>query len=167
RLGHDLWLRLGLLLNLRLGLGRRGLRRRLRLLRLRLGCLIALDEFVRHALWHARCALPGHRLALAPQPLFCVCKVRIHDGGRIEALATCKHESKRQRQDGESDMRETAHARSPQLLLGLAPNAISISTRERVPAGVCASVMIRSNQRLAATVSPAREAASTRNSRAV
>src|SRR5262245_32309724 len=166
RLSHDFGFRLGFCLRLKLGLGWRGLCGRLSLLRL-LGSLVALDQFVRHALGHTGRPFREHRLALAREPLLGIKKIAVQDAGRIETLATRQAEAERQREDDQTSARTATHARPPQLPLAPAPSAISISTRERVAAGVCASVMIMSNQRLAAPVSPARQAASTRNSRAV
>ncbi len=136
--------------------------------RLRLGRrLIAFDQLLRHALRHARRPLGKHRPAVALQLLLGVEHVGAEELGRVEAFAARKHKPQRQRRSDNSDTSEAVHGCAPQLLLSAAVSAISISTRERVAAGVCASVVIMSNQRLAALVSPARQAASASSSRAV
>src|SRR5262249_21076991 len=80
------------------------LRGRLGVLRFRflglLGGLIALDQFLRHALRHAGRSLREHWLAFARQPFLGVEKIRIHDGGRIEAFTSRKQDAERQRQGG-------------------------------------------------------------------
>src|SRR6516162_7542353 len=114
RLGDDFWFRLGFRLGLGLSLGLGLVRLRLHgRLRLRfldlLARLIALDQFLRHALRHPWRSLREHWLAFPRQPLLGVEKIRVHEGRRIEAFTTRQQDAERQGQDGEANARETIH----------------------------------------------------------
>ena len=129
------------------------------------GRLIALDQFRRNALRHPGRALREYGVALARQRLLGVEDVGIENRRGIEILTACERERLAPARRRSNQCAQSPSLRAPQLL-PVPVKATSISTRVRVAAGVCASVMIMSIQRFACVMSPARQAASTRNSRA-
>src|SRR6516165_2972329 len=128
---------------------------------------MSLHQFRRHTLWHARGSLWKHGPALARQFFLGVEDIGVEDGGRIEILTSRKEQKTRRQSTGsEGSTQKIFHPR-PQLLLAEELKPTSISTRDRVAAGVCRSVMIMSIQGFALDMSPERHAASTISSRAV